>query len=164
MIGPVIGWRFVGVVIMVVGIGLAAIVTGPPLPGIQDATRSDPRDREQVQLGRQVYARHCAACHGENLEGEPDWNRRLPDGRLPAPPHDASGHTWHHPDRVLLGIIRHGSVPPYAPAGYESNMPAFGGVLSEEEMLAVLTYIKHHWPSDIRSFQRQVDREDRKRR
>lgn len=133
-------------------------------PGTQKWSPIDPGERDSIRLGRQVYANHCAACHGVNLEGEPDWNRRLPDGRLPAPPHDASGHTWHHPDSVLLGIIREGMVPPYAPADYESNMPAFAGVLSEEEMLAVLAYIKSTWPPDIRDLQRQMDREDRKRR
>jgi len=56
---------------------------------------------------------------------------------LPAPPHDASGHTWHHPDSDLFGITKHG-LGPYAPAGYQSDMPAFGGTLSDEEIAAVL--------------------------
>lgn len=38
-------------------------------------------------------------------------------------------------------------MPPYAPADYASDMPAFGGRLSDEEIWAVLAYIKSHWTS-----------------
>ena len=100
-----------------------------------------------LQLGAQVYARHCAACHGAKLEGQPDWQQRRADGRLPAPPQDESGHTWHHPDEMLVGIVRFGMVPPYAPQGYASDMPAFEGKLSDAEIRAVLAWIASHWKS-----------------
>jgi mono/diheme cytochrome c family protein len=102
-----------------------------------------------VALGEKLYASHCASCHGANLEGQPDWRKRLPNGRLPAPPHDASGHTWHHPDEVLFAITKHGLVPPYAPPGYKSDMPAFGGKLSDQEIRAVLGYIKSRWSPEV---------------
>lgn len=66
---------------------------------------------------------------------------------MPAPPHDESGHTWHHPDDVLFAIVKDGLVPPYAPRGYESDMPAFAGKLSRDEIWAVLAFIKSHWKS-----------------
>lgn len=66
---------------------------------------------------------------------------------MPAPPHDESGHTWHHPDEVLFGITKHGLVPPYAPPGYASDMPAFGGKLSDNEIRSVLAFIASHWMS-----------------
>ena len=113
--------------------------------------RADPGNRDSVTLGAKVYAQHCAACHGAKLEGQPDWRRRLPNGRLPAPPHDDSGHTWHHPDDVLIAITKNGLVPPYAPAGYESDMPAFAGKLSDEEIFAVLAYLKSHWGKQARA-------------
>jgi mono/diheme cytochrome c family protein len=109
--------------------------------------RADPHDSAKVALGTKVYAQHCAACHGEKLEGQPEWRRRRPDGRMPAPPHDETGHSWHHADEVLFGITQRGLVPPYAPAGYESDMPAFGGKLSDAEIWAVLAYLKTHWTS-----------------
>ena len=109
--------------------------------------RADPGDAAKVALGEELYSRHCASCHGAKLEGQPDWRKRLPNGRMPAPPHDESGHTWHHPDRVLFGITKNGLVPPYAPKDYESDMPAFGDKLSDEEIWAVLAYIKSHWKS-----------------
>ncbi len=99
--------------------------------------------------GEKIYAQHCAACHGAKLEGQGDWRKPLPNGRMPAPPHDDSGHTWHHPDQVLFGITKHGLVPPYAPPGYQSDMPAFGGTLSDGEIRAVLAYIGSHWSSEV---------------
>ena len=112
-----------------------------------DDPRADPRDSVKAELGAKVYAQHCAACHGAKLEGQADWRRRLPNGRMPAPPHDESGHTWHHPDQVLFGITKHGLVPPYAPRDYPSDMPAFGGKLTDDEIWAVLTFIKSRWTS-----------------
>ena len=106
-------------------------------------------DREQIALGEQLYAKHCAACHGPQLEGQPHWQKKLPNGRFPAPPHDDSGHTWHHPDADLFGMTKHGLVPPYAPAGYESDMPAFGNVLSDDEIRAVLAFIKSRWSDEV---------------
>jgi mono/diheme cytochrome c family protein len=105
-------------------------------------------ESKQLALGASVYAQHCAACHGAKLEGQPEWRKRMPNGRFPAPPHDESGHTWHHPDEVLFGITKHGLVPPYAPAGYQSDMPAFAGKLSDDEIRAVLAYISARWPGE----------------
>lgn len=111
---------------------------------------------EQLALGQKTYAQHCAACHGAQLEGQPDWRKTLPNGRLPAPPHDDSGHTWHHPDAVLFGITKHGLVPPYAPPGYQSDMPAFAGKLSDDEIRAVLAYIASHWSGEVRKLRAEM--------
>jgi len=110
-----------------------------------DDPRADPGDAARVALGERVYVQHCASCHGAKLEGQPDWRRRLANDRLPAPPHDESGHTWHHPDSVLFAITKNGLVPPLAPQGYETDMPAFAGSLSDEEIWAVLAFIKSRW-------------------
>ncbi|QQR40063.1 c-type cytochrome [Devosia rhizoryzae] len=101
--------------------------------------------------GRQVYVDHCASCHGANLEGQPHWKRRLPTGRLPAPPHDATGHTWHHSDRQLFRIVKEG--PAAMMPGYETDMPGFGAVLDDGEIAAVLDYIKSTWPERQRDVQ-----------
>jgi mono/diheme cytochrome c family protein len=115
--------------------------------GAAEEPRADPRNPEALRLGATVYAQHCASCHGARLEGQANWRERLPNGRLPAPPHDESGHSWHHPDHVLFAITKNGLVPPYAPEGYESDMPAFGGKLADDEIWAVLAYLKSHWTS-----------------
>ncbi|MEK9693042.1 MAG: cytochrome c, partial [Rhodospirillaceae bacterium] len=67
-----------------------------------------PEDLELVALGKQVYATHCASCHGVNLEGQTNWQVRGPDGKLPAPPHDQTGHTWHHSDAHLFKLTKYG--------------------------------------------------------
>mgnify|MGYP002634106886 CR=1 FL=1 len=110
-----------------------------------DDPRADPGNLPVVALGKRVYRQNCAACHGANLEGQRDWRVRLPSGRMPAPPHDESGHTWHHPDRVLFEITKQGLVPPYAPKDYQSDMPAFDGKLADAEIWAALAFIKSHW-------------------
>jgi mono/diheme cytochrome c family protein len=125
---------------------------------------ADPNDGRQVAQGKGIYDRHCAACHGVKLEGQPHWRDKLPTGRMPAPPHDASGHTWHHPDSVLFGITKQGLVPgKYAPPGYQSDMPAFTDVLSDQEIWAVLAYIQYAWPQEIRKAQAGVNREHQRR-
>lgn len=108
--------------------------------------------------GRDLYLQYCASCHGENLEGQPNWQTRLANGRLPAPPHDASGHTWHHSDEVLFRIVKEG-LDAIAP-GYESDMPAFGDVLSDTEIEAILAYIKSTWPERERGYQRLQSQND----
>jgi mono/diheme cytochrome c family protein len=114
----------------------------------------EPVTRGMVEQGGALYAESCAACHGAQLEGQPDWRRRTEDGRMPAPPHDDSGHTWHHADRDLFTITKHG-VGAMVP-GYESDMPAFAGLLSDDEIKAVLAYIKTSWSERERSFQAEV--------
>jgi mono/diheme cytochrome c family protein len=118
---------------------------------------SAPAEADRLALGGRIYAERCASCHGVKLEGQPNWQERKPDGKLPAPPHDASGHTWHHPDQVLIAITRDG-LGPYAPAGYQSDMPAFAGVLSDAEIAAVIDYVKNAWPENIRNRQAAMTR------
>lgn len=112
---------------------------------------------EVISQGRQVYVDQCAACHGAELVGQPDWRSPLPSGRLPAPPHDASGHTWHHPDDVLFRIVKEGTAA-IVGGGYESDMPGFGDVLSDADIRAVLAYIKSNWPERERGYQQAVTR------
>lgn len=108
-----------------------------------------------VTRGRMVYQRNCASCHGKQLQGQADWKSPLSNGRLPAPPHDANGHTWHHPDVVLVGIIRRG-LKPYVNQDYESDMPAFEGILTKEQIGDMLSFIKSTWPERERDYQREM--------
>lgn len=117
--------------------------------------RIDHTDRSSVARGERVYARHCAACHGAALEGQPDWKSRDARGRLPAPPHDASGHTWHHDDQVLFEVTKFG-VGRHAPAGYASDMPAFEGTLTDKDIVDVLAFIKSRWPTLIHDKRREA--------
>lgn len=116
-----------------------------------------PDDAAVTAAGRKVYAQHCAACHGAQLQGQPNWRIRDAAGRLPAPPHDASGHTWHHPDEVLFRITKYGVAKAANLKDHESAMPAYEGVLSDAEIVAVLSWIQSQWPARIREAQREVD-------
>ncbi len=117
----------------------------------------DPSDQTLVTQGKQIYANNCAACHGAKLEGQPNWRIRQPNGRLPAPPHDETGHTWHHPDAVLIDIIKNGLVPGVtAPPGYVSDMPAYGKSLTDQDIEAVLAYIKSSWPKQALDAQKEI--------
>lgn len=111
----------------------------PPLPTLV---------LENVTQGEILYARYCAKCHGANLEGAPNWKQRLPDGSLPPSPHDSSGHTWHHSDELLISIIENGGDPTY-----NSKMPPFKDQLNQEEIAAMLEFIKSKWGTEEREYQ-----------
>lgn len=110
----------------------------------------DPANRSLVVQGQPIYEYHCASCHGVTLQGQPEWRKRRADGKLPAPPHDQSGHTWHHSDGMLFDMVKDGLVPGItAPPGYKSDMPAYGQILADAEIIAVLAYIKSNWPANV---------------
>ena len=120
-------------------------------------------DPGAVDRGEAIYTAHCARCHGRQLEGQPDWQSPRADGKMPAPPHNSDGHTWHHDTATLVGITKHGLVPPWAPPGYRSDMAAFAGVLSDEEIRAVLSFIASTWNDEAKSWQRQIEAQVRAR-
>jgi mono/diheme cytochrome c family protein len=122
-----------------------------------EPTKPDPNSVSLVARGKVVYAEHCASCHSVNLEGQPNWRERLPNGRLPAPPHDATGHTWHHSDKELFAMVKAG-IPEIAP-GYQTDMPKYEGILSTSDIWAVLSFIESTCPPMIR--QRQQRRNQR---
>lgn len=110
-----------------------------------------PDNGEYVSLGKRIYLESCASCHGANLEGQTvDWKSPGPDGKLPAPPHDEKGHTWHHADQLLFNITKFGLAKAANLKNYESAMPAYEGVLSDKEIIAVFSFIKSTWPEGIR--------------
>jgi mono/diheme cytochrome c family protein len=149
-------WSVWVVIILVVGIGATWLfsragllgtdqpvvingIAAPPLPRLEPAN---------VARGKVLYAQHCAACHGANLEGKPDWKIPLADSSLPPPPHDSTGHTWHHPDELLIDIVANGGDPKYT-----SQMPAFKDQLTREQIAAVLDFIKSTWGREEREYQ-----------
>jgi len=121
-------------------------------------------ENDQLKRGEFIYKRFCSLCHGANLEGQENWRRRKPDGKLPAPPHDETGHTWHHADELLFGIIKQGMVPPYAPPNYKSDMSAWGDTLSDDDIRAVIAFIKSRWPEETRKIQADINNEALQRR
>lgn len=113
-------------------------------------------DDRNIDHGRTLYAEQCAACHGEKLEGAPSWRQPNVDGTLPAPPHDVSGHTWHHDNQLLFDYVQLGgqaALQTRGVTGFKSAMPAFGEALSEEDIWAILAFIRSTWPKEVRAMQ-----------
>ncbi|MCB0077421.1 MAG: cytochrome c [Anaerolineales bacterium] len=133
----------VGALIVIGGVAWLLFGRGTGADIATPAVSDDPT----LALGQRLYAANCAACHGANLEGEANWRQPNADGTLKAPPHDANGHTWHHDDTYLLNVIRFGGTSP------SSRMPAYNERLNDEEIEAVLAYIKSRWPPDIAAAQ-----------
>lgn len=102
-------------------------------------------DEAQVARGEDLYTENCLDCHGGESGGE------ISDS---PPPHNANGHTWHHPDCDLTEIILKG---PAAWGGEVSptSMPAFEGALTEADVAAILAYIKTWWTDEQREHQEE---------
>ena len=116
-------------------------------------------DPNLVSQGQTVYQANCMRCHGAQGEGQPNWKVQNPDKTYPPPPHDSTGHTWHHPDGVLYRIVRDGGII-YEDPGFKSGMPTFGTQLKPEEIRAVLTYIKTFWTQEQRELQAAASKQD----
>ncbi len=137
---------------------LLLLILVPPLlfategtDGIRSSLKAD--DLVVVQAGEKIYQAQCAACHGTTLEGQPNWRIRDENGFLPAPPHDATGHTWHHSDDLLFEITKYGPSVVLNDTSYKSIMPVYESILSDDEIIAVLSFIKNSWPEEQRSWQ-----------
>ena len=139
------------------GLAVLAIVVG--IAFIWADTRSEvPMATDfqaDIAAGEVLYEETCASCHGPNLEGQGDWQRSGPDGRLPAPPHDETGHTWHHTDSLLFNYTKLGGKETLALQGmdFDSGMPGFGDQLSDPEIWSIIGYMKSTWPERIRDIQ-----------
>lgn len=88
-------------------------------------------------MGKPIYGTRCASCHGD---------AQTPPPLAAAPPHTDQGHTWHHQDRLLVEWILDG-VP------LATLMPKWRGTLTEEEVRAVVAYLKTFWSDEIRTRQ-----------
>ena len=112
-----------------------------------DSEMRDVESRNRNSQGEAIFRANCAACHGTNGEGQPNWHIRRPDGVLPAPPLNGDGHTWHHGDGTLYRVVSQGGAIFESPdlPNYKSGMPPFGETLSHDEIVAVINYVKTLW-------------------
>ena len=108
-----------------------------------------PDDPSIVEAGRTIYADSCAGCHGANLEGQMVPSAAGSDELVLAPPHDGSGHTWQHPDQVLFDLTKFGASGVICLEPVDKEMPVFEDVLMDEQIVAVLSFIKSTWPEEI---------------
>ena len=130
--------------LLVIGDSVACGVVGR-----QEVATNSQAD-ESSPDGPALYEAQCASCHGVNGEGQQNWQIPNAEGVFPAPPHKSEGHTWHHPDQVLLEITAKGGSLP------NSGMPGFSDTLTEPEMEAILSHIKTFWGPEQREIQADV--------
>lgn len=107
------------------------------LPSSQPARAPVTRASDQVLYdGAALYTQHCAACHGERGEGRSDRGPPLAGNRAVTldPPVD--------PIRVVLyGGYAPGTQGDPRPLG----MPPYGPFLSDQQIAAVLSYVRDSW-------------------
>lgn len=149
------------VLFLVLGVGAAGLGLSLAWPWLAAQVAGGDASTATIALGKTLYAEHCASCHGSNLEGQHDWKTPSPSGRMPAPPHDATGHTWHHADSVLFRITKEGPAAVVG-GGYQSDMPGFGNIMSDDEIRAVLIFIKGSWPERERQYQADMSLREQK--
>ena len=90
-----------------------------------------------VSAGEALYRASCSGCHGAAGEGA---------AAAGVPALDASMHAWHHADSFYARQIREGGIA----------MPAVAPEWSDEEVAAVLAYVKEWWEPRQRAFQHEV--------
>jgi len=149
-------------IVVIVAVAAALVVLAPlGMKYFQNKSTPDVNSAAYAELiatGATIYSASCAVCHGANLEGQPDWRTPNEDGIYPAPPHNNDGHTWHHTDNVLFDYTSLGGAEALRKSGVEgvpSGMPAFGDSLTEDEILAVLAFIKSTWSDRNRAAQQE---------
>lgn len=106
------------------------------------------QDAKRVASGAEIYAAHCASCHGADLEGEPLWQFPDVDGYMPAPPHNGTGHTHDHSDLILFQTVKLGPEATVC-TSRRSRMGGYADILTDEEIFSVLAYIKSTWPLEV---------------
>lgn len=94
-------------------LGLAALAGFMMFVTIAPAFAAD------VIKGSQIYAKHCAACHGPNGISV-----------MPGAPHLARGERLMQSDLSLLASFKAG----------KNAMPAYVGILTDREILDVIAY------------------------
>lgn len=96
--------------------GAARLALAGLLPALAGAGHA-----ADLARGGQLYARHCAACHGVNGLAV-----------LPGAPNFALQERLAQPDPVLLNSVKRGKGP----------MPGFLPILKDQEILDIIAYVR----------------------
>ena len=113
---------------------------------------ADANDNDKARVGKHAYRLYCSSCHGRLLQGQAFWQLRDKNAYKRAPAHDESGHTWQHSDEELFHITKYGRFES-TPQDWLSFMPAFKDRLTDEQILAIIAFIKRGWPIGLRASQ-----------
>ncbi|MDA0243973.1 MAG: cytochrome c [Chloroflexi bacterium] len=149
-------WPLLGGIIGALVLLVIVVVAIADRPSTAENINSGKNDPAQLVIGQQVYTQQCAVCHGANLEGEATWQEPNPDGSFRAPPHNDTGHTWHHGDSYLFERTKYGTAALSPDMQRLSNMPAYEAILSDAEIMAVLAYIQNSWSGENQQIQANI--------
>ncbi|MCW8891018.1 MAG: cytochrome c [Sedimenticola sp.] len=107
------------------------------------ADTGKPATPDEIAEGKRLYESYCLTCHGQAGVGEAPIPKyiRAP-GYITAMPLNETSHAWHHSDEQLVETILNG-------LQRTNRMPAWKGVLDEQEARAVVGYIKSLWSPRI---------------
>ncbi len=129
-------------------VGLSSFIVMPMVsadPPATEATSGRWYTSSQAKMGQEVFQTNCIVCHGANGEGAPNWEQRDFLGHYPPPPLNGGGHSAHHPLEQMLNTINNGG------AAMGGTMPAFGDVLDDARIHAVIAYFQSLWSDEIYS-------------
>ena len=141
---------------IILGMFLCSLLSQPTIGQSNSKFTIPFKDKIAVKIGKKIYQQNCASCHGISLEGQVGWQDQIIEGKRLAPPHDETGHTWHHPDEVLFNMTKYG-LEALIGRDYPNNMPIYEDILSDGELLAVLAYIKSTWSQRVIKIHDQIN-------
>ncbi len=102
---------------------------------------------ELIARGGELFTRRCAICHGNDLEGK---SHEIGSGErrrtVKVPSLRERRWRWLDPQTAISNIVKHGEKKHPLPSS-EFKMPAFGIVLSDDDIAAVAAYLKSIWNS-----------------
>lgn len=100
------------------------------------------------------YNTYCAHCHGYDGEGQKaeTVENTLSLGMKTVPAHDATGHTWEHPDELLIQVILEGIDNPLN----QYPMSGWGYVLDEQDALDMIDYMRQWWTPEQIAYQAEI--------
>lgn len=131
------------------GITASTQIISAIAPSAETQHFADADSAALIASGKLIYRRACASCHGKRLQGQPLWQLKDQFEGRRAPAHDQTGHTWSHSDEALFHMVHNGRFPSMS-ATTLSYMPAFRNVLSTQQIVATLAFIKATWPIGLR--------------
>jgi S-disulfanyl-L-cysteine oxidoreductase SoxD len=128
----------------------AAFALGPEPEAPPPPTHfADANSHDVTWKGYRLYQRSCISCHGNRLEGDVLWQVRDQFFGRRAPPLDYSGHAWQHSDEELFHMTKFGRFSTTEP-NPNSQMPAYAPYFSDDEIVAVIAFVKAQWPLSLR--------------
>ena len=122
----------------IVGVLFILLVAGVMWQANGGDIATDIAPPDVLAQGELVYQENCVACHGENGKG------------YIGPALNGSAHSWHHADPLLVSFIRDG-IPGTQMAAQRDN-------LTDEEIDAVISYMKSWWSPQQRQKQQSGQR------